>query len=126
MPKKVKPCSPFAERLTALRRARGLTQIQLAEKIGSTQRALSSYETVAEFPPAPVVVELAKALGVSADELLGLKPRKAKAEKVVDEDPEIRRLWKTFQLVLALPERDRRAVVRLIHSLVRTKRSLAA
>ena len=83
-------------------------------------------ETVAEFPPAPVVVELAKALGVSADELLGLKPRKAKVEKVVDEDPEIRRLWTTFQLVLALPERDRRAVVRLIHSLVRAKRSLAA
>jgi hypothetical protein len=35
-------------------------------------------------------------------------------------------LWKTFQLFLSLPERDRRAVVRLIHSLVKTKRSIAA
>ena len=127
MPKKVKPSSPFAARLTALRRARGLTQIQLAEKIGSSQRAISSYETVAEFPPTSVVLDLAKALGVSADELLGLKPPKAaKTESLVDDDPEVRRLWKTFQLVLSLPERDRRAVVRLIHSLVKTKRSIAA
>jgi transcriptional regulator with XRE-family HTH domain len=125
MPKKVKPSTPFAARLTALRLARGLTQTELADKIRSSQRAISSYETVLDFPPTPVVIELAKALGVSADELLGLKPPK-KVQKVVDDDPDVRRLWKTFQLVLDLPERDRRAVVRLVHSLVRGKRDVAA
>jgi transcriptional regulator with XRE-family HTH domain len=68
------------ERLYRLRLVRGLTQMQLAEAIGSSQRALSRYETVAEFPPAGVVIQLAKALHVSADELLGLRssrrPRK--------------------------------------------------
>jgi len=119
MPKKVPPSSDFAERLTQARRNRGLTQIQLAELIGSSQRAISHYETVAEFPPTNVLVALAQALDVSADELLGLKT--PKRQQRVRDDPETRRLWKTFQLVADLPERDRRAVTRLIQSLVSAK-----
>jgi transcriptional regulator with XRE-family HTH domain len=116
MPKKVAPSSPFGERLVELRRARGLTQSQLADLIGSSQRAISSYETVADFPPTSVVIEIARALGVSADELLGL--RAPKSLRTLAEDPEARRLWKKFQLVLSLPEKDRRAVIRLVNSLV--------
>jgi len=115
MPRKVRPASAFGERLAELRAERGITQIQLAEMIGSSQRAISAYETVAEYPPTVVVAELAKALQVSADELLGLKPPK-KTTRV--EDPEVRRLWKKFQQVLRLPEKDRRAVIRLVNSLV--------
>jgi transcriptional regulator with XRE-family HTH domain len=76
MPKKVPPSSPFGKRLVTARQARGLTQTQLAEMIGSTQRALSRYETIADYPPTAVVIELAKALKISADELLGLKAPK--------------------------------------------------
>ena len=43
----------FGERLAAIRKARGLTQVQLAEAAGTTQRAVSYYETEAGFPPAP-------------------------------------------------------------------------
>jgi len=118
MPKKTKPGSEFGERLTTLRKARGLTQIQLAEMIGSTQRAVSHYETVADFPPAGVITDLARALGLSADELLGIKG--ANGAKTKD-DPEARRLWKKFQQVMTLPEKDRRAVIRLINSLVAAK-----
>ncbi len=114
MPKKVQPSTPFGQRLTQLRSARGLTQVQLAQIIGSTQRAISRYETVAEFPPTPVLVDIAKALKVSADELLGLKPP---AKTKLQEDAETRRLRKQFQQFMALPERDRRAVIRLINSL---------
>ena len=60
-------------------------------------------------------VALARLLHVSADELLGLKPSKAETRK---EDPEKRRLWKRFQRMVSLPERDQRAVIRLISSLV--------
>lgn len=87
--------------------------------IGSSQRAISGYETVAEYPPTAVVVELAKVLKVSADELLGLKPPPKTARS--KEDPETRRLWKRFQQVLSLPEKDRRAVIRLVNSLVSAK-----
>ena len=73
MPRKKRPDSDFGKRLVALRRARGLTQVQLAEAIGATQRAISYYETEASYPPAPVVVDLARGLGVTTDELFGLK-----------------------------------------------------
>jgi transcriptional regulator with XRE-family HTH domain len=85
VPKKIPSNSPFGRRLTQLRMARGLTQIQLAELIDSTQRCISRYETIAEFPPAEVLVQLAQALDVSADELLGLdKPKVTVQPKVSD------------------------------------------
>ena len=125
MPKKVPPSSPFGERLFRIRKARGLTQGQLAELIDSSQRAISAYETVAQFPPAPVLVALAKALKVTTDELLGLKSIKS-AAPVVPEEAEARRLWKKFQLIMSLTEKDRRAVIRLVNSLVAAKQSRAA
>lgn len=116
MPKKVKPTFPFGERLMKLRAERGLTQTQLAEMIGSNQPCISTYETVAEYPPTSVLVDMAKALKVSADELLGLKSGANKLQPA--DNPEERRLWKVFRKMLSLPERDRRAVIRLVNSLV--------
>jgi len=54
-----------------------------------------------------------RTLGVSADELLGLKSSKIERRK---EDPKRRRPWKRFQRMASLPERDQRAVIRLINS----------
>ncbi len=108
----------FGKRLIALRRLRGMTQVQLAEAADTTQRAISYYETTGNYPPAPALVALAKALGVSTDELLGVKSVKTDARA---EDPETRRLWRKFQQVSALPEKDQRAVIRLINSLAGTR-----
>ena len=123
MPKKVQPSHPFGLRLTELRRARGLTQTALAETIGSTQRAISAYETVIALPPTHVVIALAKALDVSTDVLLGLETKAQKKTDVPREDPETRRLWKRFQPLLSLPEKDRWAVLRLVSSLLQAKRT---
>jgi len=68
MPRKVHPSSAFGERLAELRAERGISQGQLAEAIGSSQRAISHYETVAEYPPTAVVVQLAEVLKASTDE----------------------------------------------------------
>lgn len=92
-----------------------MTQVDLAKAAGSTQRAISYYENDDGIPPASAVIALAKVLKVSADELLGLKP--PKIERAGD-GPETRRLWKRFQMMAALPEKDQRAVIRLISSLV--------
>lgn len=115
MPRKKYVESSFGEHLQNLRKARGLTQTQLAEAAETTQRAVSYYETEAGFPPAPAVIRLAKALNVTTDELLALKPPNAAP---VEDDPEARRQWKRFQMITALPERDQKAVIRLISSLV--------
>ena len=113
MPAKKPPQTAFGKRLVTLRQARGLTQIQLAEAAETTQRAISYYETEAEFPTTPTLIALARVLRVSTDELLGLKQPKVHQQ----DPPEQRRLWKRFQRMAALPDRDQRAVLRLINSL---------
>jgi transcriptional regulator with XRE-family HTH domain len=114
MPAKRTPKTPFGQRLFALRTARGYTQMGLAKALGTTQRVISYYETKGELPPPDFLVALVRTLGVSTDELLGLKSSKLEHKK---EDPKRRRLWKRFQRMASLPERDQRAVVRLINSL---------
>ncbi len=55
MPRRKQPSTGFGKRLFELRKARGLTQVELAELAeltGSTQRAISYYENEASFPPA--------------------------------------------------------------------------
>jgi transcriptional regulator with XRE-family HTH domain len=117
MPRKKKEDASFGPRLAALRKARGLTQVQLAEATQTTQRSISYYETDDGVPPSSVVMVLAQVLRVSADELLGLKPPPKAAAVPGEEDSETRRLWKRFQAVAQLPEKDQRAVIRLINSL---------
>jgi transcriptional regulator with XRE-family HTH domain len=116
MSSKKTPPTPFAARLYEARLARGLTQVQLAEKIGSTQRAISHYESTTGLPPVSVLVDLAKALGVSTDDLLGLAVVPSSTSMQRKESPAERRLWKKFQQVLRLPAKDQRAVIRLINS----------
>ena len=113
MPRRKKEATSFGPRLTAIRQARGMTQVQLAEATGSTQRSISYYENDDGIPPASIVISLAKALKISTDELLGIKPPRVEP----DEDAESKRLWKRFQMVTVLPEKDQRAVIRLINSL---------
>jgi len=112
-PRRKKEDTSFGPRLTAIRQARGMTQVQLAEATGSTQRSISYYENDDGIPPASIVISLAKALKISTDELLGIKPPRVEP----DEDTEGKRLWKRFQMVTVLPEKDQRAVIRLINSL---------
>jgi len=111
----------FAQRLVSIRTARELTQTQLAEMTGLTQRTISHYETGAGYPPAPTVVDLANVLGVSTDELLGAKPIKGgKPQKI---SPELQRLWKKFQQIATWPEKDQRAVIRIINTMTKSTTS---
>jgi transcriptional regulator with XRE-family HTH domain len=107
----------FGRRLAELRKARGITQVQLAQTLGTTQRAITYYENEADYPPVDAIIRLADALGVSADELLGMNNGKAAKGRSEQDDPEVRRLWKKFRQVTRLPEKDQRAVIRLINSL---------
>jgi len=82
MPKQAKSGSvDFGKRLAELRKAAGYTQLQLADEIGVSRRVIAYYETEAVNPPATFLADLASALGLSSDELLGMKPVKGKAHK---------------------------------------------
>lgn len=121
MPAKKQPSYEFGQRLSALRQARGLTQVQLAATLRVSQRAISRLETVAEYPTVPLLVALCEALQTSADELLGRKPPPKAA--LVRPGPEEKRLMRHLKRVAELPERDKRAVLRFIDTATRARRT---
>lgn len=55
------------------RKLKKLSQEQLAQKIGVTQDSISLWETNKRIPDTPYIIELCKALNISADYLLGLE-----------------------------------------------------
>lgn len=58
------------ERLARLRKERGWTQVELAERVGITQRLVSDYERGRLRLNADIVVRFANALEVATDDLL--------------------------------------------------------
>jgi len=60
----------FSQCLAALRRERGLTQQQLADRIQSHVQQLKRYEGGSPQPALDVIRKLAVALGVTSDQLL--------------------------------------------------------
>jgi Zn-dependent peptidase ImmA (M78 family)/transcriptional regulator with XRE-family HTH domain len=59
--------SGLAEAIEVARRAQGLTQTQLAERVGITQAALSRYENGLREPDDDTLERIASSLGVTAD-----------------------------------------------------------
>ena len=52
------------------RKAQGYTQMQLAEKLGITDRAVSKWERGKSMPDASIMLELCGVIGISVNELL--------------------------------------------------------
>lgn len=61
----------FAQRLKGLREMSGLTQSELALKIGCDPSAIARFEAGRREPNLENLTKLVKALGVAADVLLG-------------------------------------------------------
>lgn len=98
----------IGERLRDIRRRRGFTQGELAEKLGLNQPLVSQYERGEIRMHATLVAALAKVLRVSTDELLGLKASKENG-LVTD-----RRLLRQLRKMEDLSRRDRQALIRTI------------
>lgn len=58
------------DNIARLRKVRGLTQIELAKKIGVTTRAIQNYESGTRVPRIDVVTKIANALEVDVDDLV--------------------------------------------------------
>lgn len=69
----------FAEFLYTLRKEKGLTQSELADKLGVTNKAVSKWETGEGYPETSQLVPLAEIFGVTVDELL-------KGERIIDSE----------------------------------------
>ena len=63
----------FGIRVARLRTAKGLSQAQLAERIGITKGMVSAYENSIRMPSYPVLIKIAGVFNVSTDYLLGIE-----------------------------------------------------
>lgn len=105
----------FGVRLRRLRVAKGYTESELGKTVGTSHRMIAYYEIQGGNPPADVVAKLATALGVSADELLGLEPpHKQKG----GDGAENLRLMRKLKAVKLLPPKERRRVLQFIELVV--------
>lgn len=60
----------FGKVVATLRKKNGMTQLELADKLGVTDKAVSKWERNLSFPDVAILPELAEILNVSLDELM--------------------------------------------------------
>ncbi|MBQ8697193.1 MAG: helix-turn-helix transcriptional regulator, partial [Clostridia bacterium] len=89
----------FAVKVRTLRKEMGLTQEQLADKMGMSVQAVSKWECADSYPDIGTLVRLADLFGVSIDALL----RESESPKIYNEDP----------IVAELPKDDKLRIVQV-------------
>jgi len=100
----------FGVRLAALRQKAGLSQRTFAQLVGSSQRMIGYYETRAALPLGHVLASLAKALGLTVDELVGAKTA-TKPTRGMRLSPHLAR---RLALMEKLPMKDKREIFSII------------
>jgi transcriptional regulator with XRE-family HTH domain len=99
---------PISERITRLRKERGFTQIELAERIGLIQSLVCDYEKNRLRLSAERALRFALALDVTVDELL--RPKRSKAVAKLP----IRRVPRLLEKITTLPAHQQNAVLKSI------------
>lgn len=81
----------FGERLQALRQRSGMSQDQLAERLGVSRQAVSRWERDETMPETDKVITMADLFGVTTDDLL--RPRPEETEQKAQMPPREKTDW---------------------------------
>jgi len=112
--KAVSPLESMGERIQQLRKTSGLTQADLAKKIGISHTQMARYEIKNIYPPADVLKNLAELFGTTIDFLvMGDNETKAQASL---KDAE---LINQFKKIAVLPEEEKTLVLKMITAYIR-------
>lgn len=103
----------IGEKIRAARKERGLTQDELAERIGMNGRHLSRIETGRLSAPKRTLLRIAEGLDIPIEELAaGVASRLSRPALA---DPE---LYEQFQAISRMDEEDRKAVKRILAAMI--------
>jgi len=105
-----RPRSEVGKRLAELRQAKGLTQKQLAETLGTAFQNIAYWERSASAPPGNVLPKMSSIFGVSVDELLGVRQMRPVQPRG--------RLHKVVNALSQLPRRQQQKVLEVIEAFV--------
>ena len=108
----VRPRTPFGERLHALREEAGLTQAQVAKKLGISHRAYAFWEREPTAIRAEQLAILAELFKVSADLLIG---RSIIKQRGTGPTGKARRV---FEAVSKLPRHHQQKIVDVVETFV--------
>ena len=108
----------IGERLEHVRKQCGLSQAELGERVGISQRAISEYECGWNRLSLPTLLKITNVLGVSLEEFdcnhkEGVKNQRA--------SPTNRRVLRHLQTIERLPRRDQEMIFRLIDNTLAAK-----
>jgi transcriptional regulator with XRE-family HTH domain len=106
------PRTPFGARLHAAREAAGLTQAQVAEKMGVTQTAYGVWERYPVALRPDQIEQLAKLLNVTVEHLFGRDQVKARGKGPVG------RLRQVFEKASQLPRHQQNKVAEFVEAFV--------
>ena len=99
---------PFGERLARPRNDSGYSQRDVEREKWVSQRMIAYYEKQAQYPPTHVLPVLAKSLGVSVDQLLGIEESKGDGKK------RDKRLWRRFSQIEKLDAKEKLTIMQLL------------
>ena len=100
----------FGQRLARIRKEKGYTQVELSRKMDMIQVLVSDYENDKLRPYHEMIARFAKALEVSADELLGLI-----ADKKNQSQPSLK-IQKRMKKIEELPVSQQKFILKAIDS----------
>lgn len=75
----------MGETISCLRKEKGMTQKDLADQLGITDKAVSKWERGVAYPDTATIPALAEILGISVEELLNAKAAPTPAAKGADD-----------------------------------------
>ena len=105
------PMEHLPQRLAELRKAEGLTQVRIAEKLGITQGSYAHYENGLRRVPLSMIPKIAGALNMSEEDLLGYQPKKGKRGP-------LSKLEKRFEKVRTLPKKEQDLAVDMLDRII--------
>jgi len=113
-PEVINKAETIGARVAQIRKERGMTQTELAEKIGIIQALISDYERGKLRLYDDVIIRLATALGVSTDTLLGVTDKDS-------ETPQISlRFLKRLSVIETFPEAQKKRILRNLDDAINT------
>ena len=104
----------FGQRLAALRRSKGWTQKELADKLEVKRELIDYYERRAPNPALDFIERAAQALNVSVAELLGSEPHTAKGKP-----GPASQLQRKFEQVKLLPRKQQEFVIQFLDTVLK-------
>ena len=87
--------------IASLRKEKGMTQFELAEKMGVTDKAVSKWERDFSCPDVNTIPKLAEVFGISVDELMQIKAE-SQDETKKDITPMIHLIMKAIALAMGV------------------------